>query len=95
MLQILVATIAFRIVSNPTSTFADNAFSVFKYCKNVKEVYLLCKEEQNALFSVGATHVLDDDARIHVCGRATQKQRAYHAASASALYALNKHNTMD
>lgn len=89
MLAIAIVTIAFSIVCNPPYPPAKDAFSIFEYCNDVKEVRLC--EQDAPLYSVRAVLMLTDDTRLYACGAALQRHRAYHAASASALYALNKH----
>ena len=94
MIATVVAIAAFRIV-HKTSSFshlqvADRAFAIFESCKEVSEVQLY-EESDQSLSSVYAVLILGDGTCLRVRGAARQKQRAYHVASASALYALNKH----
>ena len=91
---VVVAIVAFRIV-HKTSSFshlqvANRAFAIFESCKEVSEVQLY-EESDQSLLSVYAALILGDGTSLRVRGAARQKQRAYHVASASALYALNKH----
>jgi hypothetical protein len=82
--------LAFSIVCKPPYPAANDAFSIFESCKEVKEVRL-CDEQDASLYSVRAVLVLTDDTRLHARGAALQRHRAYHVASASALYALDRH----
>ena len=90
MIAALVAIAAFHIVHKTHSQVANSAFAIFKSCKEVSEVRLY-EEPDRHISSVYAVLILSDKTRLCVRGAARQKHRAYHAASASALYALNEH----
>jgi hypothetical protein len=90
MLAIALVSCGLRIVCPPTAAaIAGTAFAIFEGCKEVKEVRV--REEEASLCRVSATLVLTNEARLSASGVAVRKERAYHAASASALYALQKH----
>ena len=86
MLQILVATIAFRMCQ--PSTFADSAF-LFKISEGVKKCTFM---KESVHFSV-VQLVLDDDARIHVCEAAQNIARI--TPHRCLRYTSNKHNSME
>ena len=95
MIATVVAIAAFRIV-HKTSSFshlqvADRAFAIFESCKEVSEVQLYEESDQSPFFGLRSV----DSQRRHMLARSRRRTaeatQAYHVASASALYALNKH----
>lgn len=83
-----VAATTFRIVSTPT--YHTKAFEVFEFCRGVEEVYLICKENESG-YRVESILVMGDNHRVYSHGISQRKDTAYHQASASALYALQKY----
>lgn len=81
--------LAFSIISEPPSRCAVKAFEIFGSCRGVKTVHVKCSEDNN-MYRVDSVLVLDGE-ELHSNGFALEETRAYHVASAKALYAFQKH----
>lgn len=89
MFAIALVASAFHIDACPRHRIAMHAFEIFRYAKEVEKVDIRCTE-CDAGYCVDSTLVLRDERRLQSQGVACRQEKAYHKASASALYALEK-----
>ena len=90
MFAIALVTSAFYINAFPFHRTGVHAFEIFRYAKEVEKVDIRCTA-CDAGYCVDSTLVLRDARRLQSHGVACRQEKAYHKASASALYALEKH----
>ena len=89
MLPYLLVFYGLRFTSTKSLPMvATDAFGIFESCREVKEVCLNDAFIQG-MYRIESVLVLDDDTRLMTCGDAQTLERAYHMASAKALYELS------